>query len=420
MISIIKVFRDRNFSLFFLADFLSSIGSGMTIIGVNWYIFEQTKSAILVSNYLLIHILASLISSPLIGVIIDRMNKKSLLVKLNFARGMSFILIFALLYSLDGFNIYLMYLLALFSGIGWAGNTTAVKTFVRSQSDDSLFVTNNSILEMSMSVGFFLASGMYGVMYQYISFKGVILLDIATFFLAALLLTFLNAVKMKDDKTEKESFITEFKEGLSYMSKMKKEFLFGICMFIPVGVMVASNIVLPAYVSDFLGESSIVFGIGDMGFGIGAFVAGLIAGYVASKLTKIGSIGWSGAILVISLSALYINSSVWGLYALYFIFGVSSVLLRIVSNSFIMEKIESKLFGRSISTWQLFGYFFQMTVIVVIGNLLEIYNPNFGYLILGIISLISLVLLFGTAMVIGENTESKEEYSAQVIAKEEV
>ncbi|CAM2828619.1 MFS transporter [Levilactobacillus brevis] len=64
--------KQRGFRHFFLADVISGFGVGLTTVGANWFMLQQTHANKLVGLYLTLNVLAGFLMSPIAGRLTDR------------------------------------------------------------------------------------------------------------------------------------------------------------------------------------------------------------------------------------------------------------------------------------------------------------------------------------------------------------
>ncbi|MFC6169224.1 MFS transporter [Loigolactobacillus jiayinensis] len=71
--------------------------------------------------------------------------------------------------------------------------------------------------------------------------------------------------------------------GLKYIGKHKMILNIGLLSILPLIVTQLFNVSSPDYVSSVLKANSVVYGLADMGYGIGGLIAGLITGTLIIK-----------------------------------------------------------------------------------------------------------------------------------------
>lgn len=81
--------HNRNFMLFFSAQLISLIGSGLTTIGLALFahqLIEGSSAAVVIGNALMLRILAFLMFSQFAGILADRINRKYMLIAADIVR----------------------------------------------------------------------------------------------------------------------------------------------------------------------------------------------------------------------------------------------------------------------------------------------------------------------------------------------
>ena len=83
-----EVFQQRGMKLLFAANLVSMIGSGMNAAAVIWYILQATHSEVSLGLLVALQTLPSLLLLPFTGVVIDREDRRHLVMWLDVARGL--------------------------------------------------------------------------------------------------------------------------------------------------------------------------------------------------------------------------------------------------------------------------------------------------------------------------------------------
>ena len=79
--------QKRNFLLYSAGRLVSLIGTGVQMIALPLYILDLTGSGTLMGTFALLSMLPGLIFSPIAGVLGDRMNRKKIMVNMDYLRG---------------------------------------------------------------------------------------------------------------------------------------------------------------------------------------------------------------------------------------------------------------------------------------------------------------------------------------------
>src|SRR5262245_20781278 len=83
-----QILRNRPLQLVFAANLISMLGSGMNSAGVTWHILQVTHSEIALGLLVTLATLPALVIMPLTGVIIDRNDRRRLVMVLDALRAL--------------------------------------------------------------------------------------------------------------------------------------------------------------------------------------------------------------------------------------------------------------------------------------------------------------------------------------------
>src|SRR5207248_7057343 len=81
------IFRQRGLRLIFIANLISMLGSGMNTAAVVWYILQVTHSEMALGAVVILQTLPALLMLPFTGVIIDREDRRHVVMFLDASRG---------------------------------------------------------------------------------------------------------------------------------------------------------------------------------------------------------------------------------------------------------------------------------------------------------------------------------------------
>src|ERR1035437_2924960 len=75
-----RAMRHRNFRLFFGGQSISLIGTWMTRVATSWLVYRLTKSSLLLGTVGFAGQIPTFLLAPLAGVLVDRMDRRKVLV----------------------------------------------------------------------------------------------------------------------------------------------------------------------------------------------------------------------------------------------------------------------------------------------------------------------------------------------------
>jgi MFS family permease len=231
-----KLGQNRNFITLMTAQAISSLGDWLsivaiiTLVGLKWEATPLQMSFIILSLALPMALLG-----PVAGAVADRMERKTLMIVSDVARG----LLILLLTLAD--NVWMVYIclftIGIFSSVFVPAKNGKLKELVK----DETIKGAMSLTSMIDSTTKVLGPLVSGILVSAVGTYNVFYIDSATFLLSAILIFFLpkakRSVSIQPAEGEKRpSFKEEMKEGLSFIRQssylMYGLFLLGMSLLI--------------------------------------------------------------------------------------------------------------------------------------------------------------------------------------------
>ncbi|USB31659.1 MFS transporter [Paenibacillus sp. YPG26] len=375
--SVLKTGRFRNY---FISDIISGFGVGMSTIGANWYLMDRTGSMTAVGLMLSLNVIAGFLISAFAGTFVDKWNRKTILLWANIVRAAALLLIAGAFWS-TGFHVEYLYAFAVVNGMGWALYMSASRSLVQELLPEEELIHGNSLIEISLQVGMFMAGGLSGFLYNYIGFEAILLLNAAAFLISSLFLSRISYSAMPSEEAE-ASFFESFKAGIGYLAKRPSIFVLGIVSIIPLVTTMVFNVVLPGYVSTAVRGDSVVFGLSDMCYGLGGLLSGFLAVPLARRLTQHGTILIIFLVSVLNLVAISFNSTIILLYVGCILIGLTNSSLRILITTALMESVSKSYMGRATSVWMGISLLLQTVSATGLGVIIDRYSPGLGFILM--------------------------------------
>lgn len=386
-----ELMKKKEFRNFFLADIISGFGVGMTTVGANWYMLQQTHSNKYVGLYLTINVLAGFLMSPIAGVLTDKYPRKIVILFTFLGRALPMMLISAYFY-LNGFSIGLMYLLSILTGAGWITYMAASRSYVQIILPPELLGTANSFIEVSLQVGMFAAGALSGIILHYTGFMVILIINILVFLIASMLIVTVKKDQVIPAGVENTS---SFISGIQYVWRHKLILSVGILSILPLIVTQLFNVSSPDYVSTILKANSVVYGFSDMAYGIGGLISGLIMGSIISRVSNRSIIVLFFSVAAIALFSLFIGDKILLMYFGSLLIGLSNSSLRIVINTILMEQVDKAYMGRATSLWNGTAQFIEIFASTGMGFANDKFGADFGFFIMFVIMIVGAVWSLG-------------------------
>lgn len=179
--------RSRDFGLLFAGQTISQIGDSLNKVALLWFVYELTGSALKMTVIGLLQTLPPLVFGPLIGVYLDRLRKKRVMIAVDFLRA-GVILLIPLLYFIGQLTLERLYVLvfvnAVVSTIFGPALASAVPLIV---SKDQL-ITANALMQSTANFGLLVGPAISGIGIALVGAQYMLCVHAATFFVSALCL----------------------------------------------------------------------------------------------------------------------------------------------------------------------------------------------------------------------------------------
>src|SRR5215813_5087016 len=139
------ILQHRGLRLIFIANVISMIGSGMNAAATTWYVLQVTHSEMALGTLLMLQTIPALVMLPFTGVVIDREDRRRLVMALDAARAVV-ILIVALLAYRGLAQLWEIYLMAMLVAAGFWMFWPTITALIQELTPESHFVQSNAFL----------------------------------------------------------------------------------------------------------------------------------------------------------------------------------------------------------------------------------------------------------------------------------
>ncbi|MDZ8087072.1 MAG: MFS transporter [Nostoc sp. DedQUE12b] len=317
----------RIFTLIWFGQLVSLIGSGLTRFALGVWVYRNTGSVTQFALISLFAILPSILLSPLVGVLVDRWNRRTCIILSDAGAGVSTLAIVLLLLvgRLEVWHIYLVVAVSsIFSAFQWPAYAAATTMLVPKQH----LGRANGMVQFAEATSRLLSPMLAGALVVTIQIQGVILIDCVTFLFSVvtlLLVRFPEPKTTAENEVRKSWQLREFTYGWTYITA--RPGLLGLLIFFAainflIGVVsvLVTPLVLAFATANVLGT---VLSIGGSGMLVGGLVMSVWGG---PKNRILGVFGFtlSGALSII-LAGLKPSVPVFFAAAFIYYFGVSMI-----------------------------------------------------------------------------------------------
>ncbi len=227
-----RLLLTRDFSLIWWSQVLSQVADGVSRLALLWFVYSVTGSALKTSVVGLLQTLPPIVLGPLIGVSVDRLPKKVILIVTDVTRGILIGLIPCLL-SIEVFTVDMLYLLVFLYGIATAMFVPTLSSSVPFLVDRPRFVAANAMLQSTTSIGIIIGPVLSGLGIAFSGSQEVLCANASIYFASALCLVPIRLPRSEWSHPNVSSVAATFQdltEGIRYALISQRTILMLILM----------------------------------------------------------------------------------------------------------------------------------------------------------------------------------------------
>ncbi|PNQ84805.1 MFS transporter [Paenibacillus polymyxa] len=271
----------RNLFIFSVTRLISELGSSIFKFALSLYILDITGSATVFSMVLGLSILPGVFVNIFAGVVIDRSNKKKVLVITEILSGIA-LLIFLPIFLLDSTNVMLLavfsVILSLIQSFTFLTLNASIPNLVERDNVHSVNSSYQSIGAIINVLGPILGA----ITYRAWGLETIVMINGITFISAGLMQLWLQFRKT-DEQTVSSSYLDSVKDVFAYINK-QKAIMYLLVIFVGINFMLAPlvQVVLPYVTYQELQLSAQQLSVIQ-----GAWFVGVIAGAIVVSRRKV-------------------------------------------------------------------------------------------------------------------------------------
>jgi MFS transporter, DHA3 family, macrolide efflux protein len=238
------ILRQRGLRLIFVANLISMLGSGMNSAAVVWYILQATHSEMALSTVIILQTIPALLMLPFTGVVIDREDRRHLVMLLDGSRAVIIVAVASL--ALAGkVRLWELYLMNTLVAAGFWMFWPSVTALIQELTPESQYVTSSNFLMAGVQGGWLIAGAIVGFVYNHLHLGGVLLLDFSTYLVSIACYLFVrkgrvtverpHAVIIPEDAHPVQRYLHELREGFGYLTHRSMTVFFTAAQWATVG-----------------------------------------------------------------------------------------------------------------------------------------------------------------------------------------
>ncbi|HCJ58551.1 MAG TPA: hypothetical protein DHV55_15220 [Clostridiaceae bacterium] len=277
----------KDFLKIWAGNTISRFGDAIDSIAFLWMVYKMTGSTLMMGTVMAVNAAPAVLFGMPAGVLVDRMNKKNVMIFTDLLRGFS-TAIMAFLYISDMVSLWHLYILTFINSSCEVFASPARASVMQVLVDKKHYLPANSLRQASSSAAEIAGTAVAAVVMGYIGIGAAILIDSATFFISSFtaIIARIDTIGNKAISLNMKQFYFEFTEGIAVI-KSNIVLLVSLTMACLVNLVLAPfNVLLPVYSDKILmaGEKGMSFIL--MSFTIGMIASSLLIGQIGDRFKR--------------------------------------------------------------------------------------------------------------------------------------
>ena len=351
----------KDFTLVVIGQIISLFGNAIIRFALPLYLLNYTGSSALFGTVTACAFLPSILLSPLGGIIADRVNKRNVMVMLDFFTAMV-IFIFSFLSNSGNLVLFITVTLMILYGIAGAYQPSVQASVPVLVSQENLMAAN-SVVNIISSFSALLGPVLGGILYSAYGLTPVLWVCILCFLLSAFMELFIKIpfVKQKTGSKLREMIREDFSQSITFIRKEKPvigKVLVAICginLFLSSMIIVALPYIITEVLNFDTTFANKLYGFAQGALAAGGLIGGIGSGIFAKKLSvrKSGNLLILAAVSVFPMGISLIFSSGFASYFTIticcFIIMIFSTIFTVSMMSFVQAETPQHLIGKVIA-----------------------------------------------------------------------
>jgi MFS family permease len=348
----LQLLKQRNFGLLWTGGLISFIGDWILFVSLPLYILELTDSVLAMGIGFLVNLLPMLFLGSVGGVFADRWDRRKMLIWSNLALAPLYSLL--LLFDSPG-QVWIAYL-TMFLGnlIRQLLNPAEHALLPKLVGEDNL-VTANALNSLNNNLARLIGPAVGGVVFATLGFRVSVLLDVATFVVAALLIALISAPPDvthathepdEDGQPRRNDLRAEWLEGIKVVRE--RPILAGLLIVVAI-VNLADGVItvlFAPYARDALGGGSQELGWLLTAQAAGGLVGGALVGRLGKRFASWQLIAYGLVLLGVADVLIFGIPVLWSNIVLLALVGIPIVALDVAAMTLFQRNTEDRLRGR--------------------------------------------------------------------------
>jgi DHA3 family macrolide efflux protein-like MFS transporter len=361
------------FTIVWLGQIVSVLASSMSQFALSIWMYDQTKSALAMGMMQVFYITPFLIISPIAGVMVDRHNRKMMMMVSDLAAGLATIAILILQYF-GILEYWHLYFTSIVYGLGMAFQWPAYSAAISTMIPKEQYGRANGMMSLVEAGPQVVAPLLAGALLPIIGLTGILFFDVATFILAigALMIVFIpQPVRTEEGLQGQGNILKEAAYGFKYI--FARPSLLGLQLTFFAGNLffgIAFTVMAPMVLAH-TNSNSLIFGSVQTAGAVSAVIGGIIMSAWGGFKHRINGIllGWAISGTGVAIIGLSGGLPVWIVGVV--IASLAGPLMNGSNQAIWQSKVAPDVQGRVFSARRLIAWFAGPISPIIAGSLAD-------------------------------------------------
>ncbi|MDP4092361.1 MAG: MFS transporter [Bacillota bacterium] len=270
----------KSFFVLWQGQLVSMLGDVIYSIALGFWVLAVTGSTGLMGTLMAASTLPGVLVSPVAGVLVDRYDRRKLMIIMDVLRGISITAVGIAAYT-GVLAVWMVFAAGMLMSICGAFFTPAVNSAVPDIVPKSKITSANSLLQMVFPASNIIGNAVGGFIYKALGASIMFLFNGLSFLFSGTSILFTKVPKINQPE-EKKHFITDMKEGFSFVWKFKGlKYALLMTSVVNFFAFIAITLLIPLF------ERSPELGSGLYGVAMACFTGGTLLGFIFASIIKI-------------------------------------------------------------------------------------------------------------------------------------
>src|SRR5437868_2508090 len=326
-----SILQKRPLRFVFAANVISMLGSGMNSAAVAWYILQATHSEMALGTFAVVQTLPAILLLPFTGVLIDREDRRRLVMMLDAARAVVIVAV-ALLAFAGKAKIWELYVMNTLVAAGFWLFWPTITALIQELTPGAEFVSSNTLLLAGVQGGWLIAGSVVGFLYNRIGLGWILIIDFCTYVVSFVCYLMVRKGRVTVQPVVSENQVVaplgawdkywhELKEGIVYLRTRPQIVLLGTSWALFLGAMLTQGAVTAPLSDRILKGGAVGYGWLNAGWGTGAFMSVLYSPALIARWKPRRAAGYSLGVLALFIFLCPYARWIWIAVALYIVMG---------------------------------------------------------------------------------------------------